>query len=465
MDQKTKKQAVGRRGVSANTIMLPIIAALFALFLAILVLMIHISANGLELSRFMQAASQYEEDATGLLAGSSLLSETANNFVLMPVRQDGKANTGPLTAFAAELKQDRRGGQVLERFRGYEVSEEALQFITAAADSAESMLENQLRAIALVCAVYPLPSEPWLDNIPLPELSEAEKLLTDEEKLAEARLLILNSDYAQNRRDVSQNVTACTDDINAMASEKMEELTLRFRREGILLFIAMTLTVLMLVTNFTVLYRQMILPLTRSVHLIEIDEPLDPDEGLREVRLVSAAYDRLLERRKKLEAILRAAAATDTLTGLPNRYGFEQYLMDAGQSGYSVALFLFDINYLKTTNDTYGHAAGDKLIRSAADCIHACFGAEDDNNCFRFGGDEFAAVVRGCTQESIEEMTRRFEELQKQRGISVSWGCAYAQEIGDTTVKELMDEADRQMYVRKEAMHKDLGESRSASVR
>ena len=75
-------------------------------------------------------------------------------------------------------------------------------------------------------------------------------------------------------------------------------------------------------------------------------------------------------RRAGLESILRTAAETDALTGLPNRYGFEQYLLESGQSGYAMAVFLFDINYLKTTNDTKGHAAGDDLIRSAAECIY-----------------------------------------------------------------------------------------------
>ena len=126
---------------------------------------------------------------------------------------------------------------------------------------------------------------------------------------------------------------------------------------------------------------------------------------------------------------------------------------ESGESGYSMAVLLFDINYLKTTNDTMGHLAGDKLIRDAAECIASCFGDGKESNCFRFGGDEFAAVVKNCTPETIRSKVERFQEAEKQHNVSISLGYAYAEEIGETTFKQLLDEADRQMYANKKAAH------------
>ena len=93
--------------------------------------------------------------------------------------------------------------------------------------------------------------------------------------------------------------------------------------------------------------------------------------------------------------------------------------------------------------------AGDQLIRHAADCISSCFG----ENCFRFGGDEFAAIVTDCTLDSIRGMVRRFEEKEKMEGISISLGYAYTDDIGKTTIKDLLDEADRYMYAQKKIVH------------
>ena len=123
--------------------------------------------------------------------------------------------------------------------------------------------------------------------------------------------------------------------------------------------------------------------------------------------------------------------------------------MEAADAGCPLAVLLFDINFLKKTNDTEGHLAGDRLIRTAADCISSCFG----QNSFRFGGDEFAAVVMNCTPDTVEKMIDDFREAQKKKNVSVSVGYAYTRDSGKTTFRELMDEADRNMYKEKQMIH------------
>ena len=149
---------------------------------------------------------------------------------------------------------------------------------------------------------------------------------------------------------------------------------------------------------------------------------------------------------------MRSAAETDALTNLPNRYRFEQYLLDAGESGYSLAILMFDVNYLKQTNDTMGHSAGDKLLRSAAKCITSCFGEKS----FRIGGDEFAAVVEDCKPEAVQQMIYRFREEERRENVSISVGYAYAEKISETTIKQLLEEADRQMYAEKQLTHRTV---------
>ena len=111
------------------------------------------------------------------------------------------------------------------------------------------------------------------------------------------------------------------------------------------------------------------------------------------------------------------------------------------------------MNYLKITNDTYGHAAGDELLRSSAECISSCFGSSAEHNCFRFGGDEFAAVVKDTSPADVQKMVRQFQEDQKKRDISIAWGCAYTDDIAGTNFKEMMAKADRDMYEQKRELH------------
>ena len=439
-------------GIAANSLMRPIIVVLAVLHVAIIALIMQINSTSAELSGEMRKAGEQIEEATSILAGTSLMSETSTNFILMPVTEHGEINAGPLAAYAGELKQPRRGPQVLERFRNYDVDEKVMAHLAAASGNSEQLKEAQLRAIALINAVYPLPNISPLNQIPLPKLNESEKALPNEEKLAQARVIALGSVANMSKRAVSENVNACKEILRASAGVKAAEVGKKIAILRLMLLGGAGAILIILVGTFVALYKQMIHPLMGFVQLITANQPLDEERGLQEVRLVASAYNSLRKRRDALDSILRSAAETDTLTNLPNRYRFEQYLLDAGESGYSLAILMFDINYLKETNDTLGHSAGDKLIRTAAKCITSCFGEKS----FRIGGDEFAAVVEDCKPEMVQQMIYRFREAEERENVSISVGYAYAEKISETTIKQLIDEADKQMYAEKQMAHRKL---------
>ncbi len=436
-------------GVSANALVMPIVIILSVLHILIIAVIVMINTSSSNLSTIMRNAGQYTQEATSLLAGSSLLSETASNYVLMPLTENGEVNVMPLQAYANELAQPRRGEDVLALFRSHKINPEEMELLENATQSADYMLDAQLHAISLVRSVYPLPEMKPLTDIPRVELTEEELAMTDEQRLAAARTLILGSVYGMNKQSVSQNVNGCVGVMQSTSERMAAQLSRRIAMLRIILWVITISIVIVLIVTFATLYRQLLSPLGRFVTLIPEDVPLDETRGFREVRLVAAAYNDVLTRRNALDNILRSAAETDALTNLPNRYRFEQYLLESESSGYSMAVLLFDVNFLKQTNDTKGHLAGDRLLRTAADCISSCFG----ENCFRFGGDEFAAIVKDCTPEAIEDMVKRFEEAEKAQNVSISLGYAYAEEVGQTSFQKLLDEADQKMYAQKKEMH------------
>jgi diguanylate cyclase (GGDEF)-like protein len=435
-------------GIAANAIMFPIIAILAVIDIAIIGMFLRINAGANQLSAVMSKAGVYIGEANSLLAGTSLLAQTSANFILVPVKKNGQFNMYPLTTFANELKKPRRGSQVLERFRNYEISEKARSYLSYAAKDADRLTEVQLHALALVNAVHAFPDMEPLNQIPLPALNAADQALSGEEKLQKARSLVLDSYDDLDMFAVSRNVNACVEEIRADISAQAADSGKRVAILRTGLWVATILITVILFITFVLLYKQMINPLESFVRLIASNQSLDEGQGMKEVRQVASAYNNLEKRRDAL----RSVAETDTLTSLPNRYRFEKYLLDAGEIGYSLAIVMFDINYLKETNDTYGHSAGDRLIQTAAHCIAACFGA----NSFRIGGDEFAAVLKDCKPETIRQMIDRFEAMQQQEKISVSLGYAYAGEIGETTLKALIDEADKKMYAQKQEAHKKV---------
>lgn len=86
----------------------------------------------------------------------------------------------------------------------------------------------------------------------------------------------------------------------------------------------------------------------------------------------------------------RRLAETDALTGLPNRSRFNEMLVRVAQRPQVWSLVLIDLDNLKMVNDTFGHAAGDDLIRVAG---HRIKETAPEGMAFRLGGDEFAVIV------------------------------------------------------------------------
>jgi diguanylate cyclase (GGDEF)-like protein len=109
-------------------------------------------------------------------------------------------------------------------------------------------------------------------------------------------------------------------------------------------------------------------------------------------------HERVLERER--------LAHTDSLTGLPNRASFDVTLSGlACDQPASWSLLVVDLDNLKVVNDTFGHRAGDQLLRIVAARLAD---AAAPHRVFRLGGDEFATLVQDdCTTEAVDKIARK----------------------------------------------------------
>lgn len=156
---------------------------------------------------------------------------------------------------------------------------------------------------------------------------------------------------------------------------------------------------------------------------------------------------------------------TDIMTGMKNRYAYEEKLgeMVTPQGGKEFIAFSIDINGLKEMNDNRGHLAGDDLIREVAAIIRDILGKSGE--CYRIGGDEFAAIVPGDSQQG-EKLKQQLElEVVKYRintgqNISFSIGYADSESHPQANLERLMQLADQQMYQDKREYYSRPGNNR-----
>ncbi len=130
------------------------------------------------------------------------------------------------------------------------------------------------------------------------------------------------------------------------------------------------------------------------------DGSLLPFESTRHVlhsedRILIAAISRDIRARLAIEEKVSYMAQFDALTGLPNRSLFQDRLTQAmalaKRNDWPMAVLFIDLDRFKLVNDTLGHAAGDKLLKDAAERLRSCVRASDTAG--RLGGDEFAAIL------------------------------------------------------------------------
>ncbi|MFG1402510.1 GGDEF domain-containing protein [Xanthobacter sediminis] len=154
----------------------------------------------------------------------------------------------------------------------------------------------------------------------------------------------------------------------------------------------------------------------------------------------------------------RRESCSDTLTGLLNRRGFHNGAIplwnDPGMRPLSIAYG--DLDHFKSINDSFGHAAGDSVLRQFADLLSGELRHSD--MAARFGGEEFVLLLpraEGAKALAIAERVGRamrdavFEELSDGRAVTVSFGVA---EAGPTeTLAEVIQRADRMLYAAKRA--------------
>lgn len=165
---------------------------------------------------------------------------------------------------------------------------------------------------------------------------------------------------------------------------------------------------------------------------------------------------------EKERDFLIKSAYTDELTQIHNRRYCMEYMTRVREmENPDYTVFCFDLNNLKTTNDTYGHAQGDILIRSAADVIINAF--EPHGIVARMGGDEFIAIAETNNPEEISAMIREFRDNIAQKNeeipdlhLSIAFGYASCSPK-EYNIEKIYQIADDLMYENKQKMKKSSG--------
>ncbi len=151
----------------------------------------------------------------------------------------------------------------------------------------------------------------------------------------------------------------------------------------------------------------------------------------------------------------------DRLTGLFNKGKFMELKRTLFPKQDRIAVFNMDVNNLKTMNDNFGHEAGDRLIRKAAESLKRI---ENRNiMAFRTGGDEFVLIALHVSHEEAEEIRKEWENVlaelnREDDGIQCVIACGFAYGENGFNLDDVFALADERMYEDKKAKKTKAGQ-------
>lgn len=152
---------------------------------------------------------------------------------------------------------------------------------------------------------------------------------------------------------------------------------------------------------------------------------------------------------------IRRSASLDALTGAFNRGYFRDKLEDFfnQQNPEPLSLLMMDVNDLKIINDTYGHTAGDYILREITDVLKK--NVRERDSVSRYGGDEFAIILPGADAEEALQIATRIEQAtlnhsfvfgEEEIPVTLSWGYITTQDHEFNSINDLINGADRGLY-------------------
>lgn len=148
-------------------------------------------------------------------------------------------------------------------------------------------------------------------------------------------------------------------------------------------------------------------------------------------------------------------ALSDALTGIPNRLAYEQRIQEEigrwKRFGTPLSLAIWDVDYFKKVNDTYGHKAGDKVLKTIAQLLAQRI--RNTDFMARFGGEEFVMLLPGTKEE---ETLRLVNELRKQveecgfhyhgTAVKITVSCGVSSFHKDDALAQVFERADKALY-------------------
>ncbi len=171
--------------------------------------------------------------------------------------------------------------------------------------------------------------------------------------------------------------------------------------------------------------------------------------------LIFSGVARVIRSSERHAARMELAANTDALTAIANRRKGERLLEEEVERSHRyqrpLSIVLFDVDFFKRVNDSYGHAAGDRVLSEIPKVLSSRY--RESDILVRWGGEEFLIVAPEMPLERASTMAERLRSLVEEHDFGIDWALSasfgVAERRGEESAADVVRRADEAMYAAK----------------
>ena len=358
-----------------------------------------------------------------------------------------------IDAYFEEVNVTKSRERALDDLAALGGETDAIEVLQEALSSSVELMQTEYYSMRLIEEATGTDPSVWPEEIKTVKVLPEDEGLSPAEKLSKAQQIVISPDY-ENAKDIIYNNTnatlgALTREISSRQSYAANIFTDVFRKiiMYVLIFAAMMLLICLIMRFWIVI------PLLIYNDKIQQGSRL-PLRGANEIQTLAKTYNEVYEENEEREKLMKHQAEHDPLTGALNRGSFDRILSLYEKDKRNFALILIDVDVFKKVNDTYGHDAGDMILKKVAGLLRSAF-RNIDYVC-RIGGDEFAIIMVDMTIDLSYTIIEKITEVNRQLAIpedgnplvSLSAGAAFTD--WENPDRDLFKAADSALYHTKE---------------
>ncbi len=346
-----------------------------------------------------------------------------------------------------------RREDALDSLEKYFDGTEMFDSLEEALECSKNLMDTEYYSMRLVSEAMSVPEDTWPQEIKNVQLSEEDSHLDRDGKLVKAGDLVCDDAYQDVRTRITSDVSRCMNGLITQTRQSQGRATSIFSDMYLKLEIGIALMLLIMFFICLMLKYLIVKPLISYNESIKKGE-IFPLMGAAELQNLAVTYNKVYEENQETQRLIRHQAEHDALTELLNRGSYEKLLRIYETGDAPFTLLLIDVDIFKSVNDTYGHAAGDAILKKVARCLKRAFRSID--YVCRIGGDEFSVIMVDVTSDlkyTIEDKIKYVsEELAKAESeapaATLSVGVAFSDR--ENPGESIFKDADKALYHVKE---------------